>query len=128
LGRLIQNAWLRLDIRKGEGNSGHEQYLDSGDLASGEPLLVGVDQSSATARYPMNRMHGKVEESAANSPRCFLATGIDRGGRAASNGGRRSSTPKDGAKSLKQIKKEKEEGLGNFQTATQNPYTSLRRR
>jgi hypothetical protein len=97
-------------------------------LAGGEPLLVGVDQSSATARYPMNRMHGKVEERAANSPRCFPATGIDRGGRAASNGGQRSSTPKDGAKSVKQIEKEKEEGLDNFQTATQSLYTSLRRR
>jgi hypothetical protein len=50
-------------------------------------------------------MHGKVEERAANSPRCFPATGIDRGGHSASNGGRQSSAHEDGAILVKQIEK-----------------------
>jgi hypothetical protein len=78
-------------------------------LAGGEQLLVGVDVFDTTAHDLMNRMHGKVEERAANSPRCFPATEIDRGGRAASNGGRWSSAHEDGAKLVKQIEEKVEE-------------------
>jgi hypothetical protein len=74
-------------------------------------LLVSVDIFDTTAHDLMNRMHGKVGERVANSPRCFPATGIDQGGRAASNGGQRSSAHEDGAKLVKQIEKE---GLDNF--------------
>jgi hypothetical protein len=80
-----------------------------GGLAGGEQLLIGVQPSGKTPHDSVNQMHGKVEERTVNSPRRFTATGIDRGRRAASNGGRRSSAHDDEAKLVKQIEKQEEE-------------------
>jgi hypothetical protein len=89
-------------------------------------LLVGVEQSGTTVHELTSGSHGELEETIANSQVTKMGSETDGGRRAASNGGRRSSTQDDEAKLVKQIEKEEEEGLGNFQTATRSSYTSLR--
>jgi hypothetical protein len=78
-------------------------------LAGDEELLAGVEQLCDSGHYSTNRKHRDEEDDMAISPRWIEVTGIDRGRRAASNGGQRSSAHDDEAKLVKQIVKKEEE-------------------
>jgi hypothetical protein len=41
--------------RMREGDSGHQQYPDGGDLAGGEQFLVGVEQSGKIIHNLLNQ-------------------------------------------------------------------------
>jgi hypothetical protein len=59
-----------------EGDYGHQQYPDGGDLAGGEQLLVGVEQSGKIMHNSLNQWHGEQEQMIANSLRRIRATEI----------------------------------------------------